>query len=161
MAPSFVEEPCSPERKQLRLEQSRQFLRNLHSKVMIWDVEPSEYRKLELEGKGVFDPPTFNPDAEELVIPLNHGSHGIPLRILRPRNGPSKGIFMYLHGGEYPSRSWQDWGTDTNFKLPFNETFGSTDQVLIFKFDSLLHVYGWHSPFFFVDNGQTHIGPQH
>lgn len=104
LSPHFA--PCSEERCQYRVRQSKEYERKKQDMVDFWDCKDAEeYRKLEKEGKGVFDAPVYDPEAETIELQSKprdgDDSHSISVRILKPRLSKAKGIFLFIHGGTY------------------------------------------------------------
>lgn len=58
---------------------------------------PVETRRARREGRGIFPPPVFLPQARDLDIPGRDGP--IRLRVLAPTSGASAGAYLHLHGG--------------------------------------------------------------
>ncbi|OJJ42158.1 hypothetical protein ASPZODRAFT_170350 [Penicilliopsis zonata CBS 506.65] len=97
--------PCSKETEQQRVQESEEYERKKTKKVHFWDCrDAQEYRQLEKEGKGVFDMPVYDPDAQVIDIQStprpDDPVHDIPVRILRPKGAP-RGILMFIHGGGF------------------------------------------------------------
>ena len=62
----------------------------------VYAVPVEETRRARREGRGIFPPPVYVPEARELEIAGPGGP--IPLRIIAPQ-GASTGTFLHLHGG--------------------------------------------------------------
>lgn len=102
MSPILKQAPCSAEKLQSRLSQSEQYLTAKTSMVHFWTCDSREqYRRLENEGKAVFDPPIHDQDAFNVFVPSSHGGDSIPLRIICPKEHQARGIFLFIHGGEF------------------------------------------------------------
>lgn len=59
-------------------------------------VPPAVVRAGRRAGRGIFPPPVYLPDAQDLEIPTRAGT--LLLRVLRPP-GPPRGLYLHLHGG--------------------------------------------------------------
>jgi acetyl esterase len=59
-------------------------------------VPPEQSRRERREGRGIFPPPVFLPDARTLEIEGPGGT--VPLRIIAPEREPT-GVFLHIHGG--------------------------------------------------------------
>lgn len=60
------------------------------------EVPPEVTRRVRREGGGIFPPPTFLPEARDLVI---EGAGGpLPLRVIAPDEAPT-GVYLHFHGG--------------------------------------------------------------
>ncbi|MFL5824469.1 MAG: alpha/beta hydrolase [Solirubrobacteraceae bacterium] len=59
-------------------------------------VPPEETRRARREGRGIYPPPVFIPEARSLEIDGPGGR--LPLRVIAPE-GKSTGVFLHLHGG--------------------------------------------------------------
>src|SRR5690348_13314379 len=53
-------------------------------------------RRTRREGRGVFPPPVYLPEARDLVIAGRGGD--LKLRVLAPA-GPARGAYLHIHGG--------------------------------------------------------------
>jgi acetyl esterase/lipase len=53
-------------------------------------------RRARREGRGVFPPPVYLPEARDLVIPSRGGE--LKLRVLAPA-GAARGVYLHVHGG--------------------------------------------------------------
>jgi acetyl esterase/lipase len=53
-------------------------------------------RRLRREGKGIFPPPVYLPQARDVVVPGRAGD--LHLRVLSPERG-AKGAYLFIHGG--------------------------------------------------------------
>ncbi len=77
----------------------------------VCDVPPEVSRRVRREGRGIWPPPEFLPQARDQVIPGRDGE--IRLRVLRPER-EATGVYFHLHGGgwvlgecdEYDVRLW-------------------------------------------------------
>jgi acetyl esterase/lipase len=73
---------------------------------MVWDCDNvQDYRKLEQEGKGIYDAPIYDPEALEISVPSMHGSHEVHIRMIEPKSSTPRGVFMYIHGGLFENSS--------------------------------------------------------
>ncbi len=70
--------------------------RRLAELPAVHEVPVEESRRARREGRGIFPPPVFLPDARTLEIDGPAGR--IPLRIIAPEAKPS-GTFVHIHGG--------------------------------------------------------------
>jgi acetyl esterase/lipase len=59
-------------------------------------VPPEVSRRARREGRSVFPPPVFLPQARELVVPGRAG--GVRMRVLAPE-GEATGVYLHIHGG--------------------------------------------------------------
>jgi acetyl esterase/lipase len=64
-----------------------------------YEVGSAKYREMQLSGKTPIPPPVHLPNAIEMTIPSRDPSRQIPVRVYKPDNGPSKGVFLHAHGG--------------------------------------------------------------
>ncbi len=73
-----------------------------------WSFTPAESRERRAQGLGAFPPPPLNPNAESWVIDGPHGP--IPLRVIKPENKKTHGVYMHIHGGgwTFGSAHFQD-----------------------------------------------------
>ncbi len=62
-----------------------------------WSFPPAVIRERRAQGLGPFPIPPKSPDAETIVTEGPHG--GVPLRIIRPPAGTTRGAFLHIHGG--------------------------------------------------------------
>lgn len=60
------------------------------------EVPPEESRRARREGRGIFPPPVYVPEAR--MVEIDGPAGPIPLRIIAPE-GPPAGTFLHLHGG--------------------------------------------------------------
>lgn len=60
-------------------------------------LPPEVTRQARREGRGIFPPPVFLPEARDLTIASRGG--GLRLRALAPHSGASTGVYLHLHGG--------------------------------------------------------------
>jgi acetyl esterase/lipase len=85
---------------ELLLAETRAFNAELERRLAeipaVHEVPVEESRRARREGRGIFPPPVFLPDARTLEIDGPAG--GIPLRIIAPES-KSVGTFMHIHGG--------------------------------------------------------------
>jgi acetyl esterase/lipase len=70
--------------------------RRLAEMPAVHEVPVEESRRARREGRGIFPPPVFLPDARTIEIDGPGGR--IPLRIIAPDSEPA-GTFMHIHGG--------------------------------------------------------------
>ncbi|EXJ67570.1 uncharacterized protein A1O5_09583 [Cladophialophora psammophila CBS 110553] len=102
MSPVVKQALCNAERLQLRLLQTDQYLEAKKHMVHYWACSSREqYTLLEREGKGVFDLPTYDPEAFQVLVPSSFGDHNIPLRVIQPRGKQAGGVFLFIHGGGF------------------------------------------------------------
>lgn len=73
-----------------RLEQLAGTLPPLHT------IPPERIRRARREGKGIFPPPVYLPEARWEQVPGRDGD--VPVRLIEP-DGPSRGAYLHLHGG--------------------------------------------------------------
>jgi len=74
-----------------------QIERELSTQPSVDTLPPEVTRRARREGRGIFPPPVFLPQARDLHIPGRGGD--IPLRILAPQTGAPTGVYLHLHGG--------------------------------------------------------------
>lgn len=67
-----------------------------------YEVGAATFRQMIWEGKTQFPVPPLLPNAEDATIPSREPGRTISVRVYKPDNAkPSKGIFLYLHGGGF------------------------------------------------------------
>jgi acetyl esterase len=71
--------------------------RVLSTQPQVHTIPPEVTRKARREGRGIFPPAEFLPQARELSIPGRGGE--IPLRVLAPETSTPTGVYLHLHGG--------------------------------------------------------------
>jgi acetyl esterase/lipase len=59
-------------------------------------LPPEETRQARREGRGIYPPPVFLPEAR--VLQIDGPAGPLPLRVIDPPR-PSRGVFLHLHGG--------------------------------------------------------------
>lgn len=59
-------------------------------------VPPEESRRARREGRGIFPPPVYVPEAR--MVEIDGPAGPIPLRIIAPEGTPA-GVFLHIHGG--------------------------------------------------------------
>jgi acetyl esterase/lipase len=64
-----------------------------------YQVGAVEYREMQLSGKTPLPPPVYLQNAIETTIPSRDASRQIPVRVYKPDNGDSKGVYLHAHGG--------------------------------------------------------------
>ncbi|KAL3454874.1 Alpha/Beta hydrolase protein [Aspergillus insuetus] len=64
-----------------------------------YEIGAAKYREMQLSGKTPLPPPVYLPNTIETTISSRDASRQIPVRVYKPDNGPSKGIFLHTHGG--------------------------------------------------------------
>jgi acetyl esterase/lipase len=62
-------------------------------------LAPEVTRRARREGRGIFPPPVFLPDARDLEVAGRAGP--IRLRVISPRTGTSRGAYLHIHGGGF------------------------------------------------------------
>jgi acetyl esterase len=78
----------------------------------VYSVPPEVSRRIRREGRGIFPPPVFLPQARDHVIQSRAGE--TRLRVLRPEEDAA-GVYLHIHGGgwvlgecdEYDVRLWE------------------------------------------------------
>ena len=86
--------------------------RLLSEQAPVYSVPPEVSRRIRREGRGIFPPPVFLPQARDHLIQGRGGE--IRLRLLRPEE-PAAGVYLHIHGGgwvlgecdEYDARLWE------------------------------------------------------
>jgi acetyl esterase len=63
-----------------------------------WNVSAKAARDGRRQGRGPFPPPVFSARAEVRTITGRDGNE-IPLRVIKPAGGGSRGIYLHIHGG--------------------------------------------------------------
>ncbi|HVZ09165.1 alpha/beta hydrolase [Rhodopila sp.] len=63
-----------------------------------WNVGAQVTRDGRRSGRGPFPPPVFSDRAEVRTITGRDGNE-IPLRVVRPKDGGTRGIYLHIHGG--------------------------------------------------------------
>ncbi|KAL9112953.1 MAG: hypothetical protein Q9227_002818 [Pyrenula ochraceoflavens] len=77
-----------------------------------YEVGAATFRQMILEGKTQFPVPPYLPNAEDATIPSRDPDRDIVVRVYKPDNAkPSKGIFLYLHGGGFVIGTHKEWDT--------------------------------------------------
>jgi acetyl esterase/lipase len=71
--------------------------RLLSTLQQVHTVPPEVTRRARREGRGIFPPPVFLPQARDLRIPGRGGD--ITLRVLTPETSAPAGVYLHLHGG--------------------------------------------------------------
>lgn len=67
-----------------------------------YEVGAATFRQMVNEGKTQFPVPTLLPNAQDTTVPSREPGRDISVRVYKPDDGkPSRGIFLYLHGGEF------------------------------------------------------------
>jgi len=64
-----------------------------------YEVGAAEYRQMRQDGKTPLPGATHLDSAEDFSIPSRDPNRSIPCRILKPENGPVRGVYMHIHGG--------------------------------------------------------------
>ncbi|ROW01899.1 hypothetical protein VMCG_05554 [Cytospora schulzeri] len=74
-----------------------------------YEVGAAAFRQMAKEGKGPMPVPAKLPNARDAAIPSREPGRDIPVRVYVPDNGkPSRGVFLYLHGGGFVVGTHQD-----------------------------------------------------
>lgn len=68
----------------------------LAAQPSITTLPPAVTRRVRREGRGIFPPPVFLPEARDLTIPARSGT--LRLRVVAPK-GAARGVYLHLHGG--------------------------------------------------------------
>ncbi len=72
--------------------------RLLATQPSVHTLPPALVRQVRREGRGVFPPPVYLPQARDLVIPSRGGD--LRLRVLAPPSGrAATGVYLHVHGG--------------------------------------------------------------
>ena len=69
----------------------------LATQPAIQTLPPQAIRDARRAGQGLFPPPVFVAEVQDLAIPARSGS--IRLRVARPTNRAPAGVYLHLHGG--------------------------------------------------------------
>ncbi|KAL3455121.1 Alpha/Beta hydrolase protein [Aspergillus heterothallicus] len=64
-----------------------------------YQVGSAKYREMQVSGKTPLPPPVHLPNATETTVPSRDTERQIPVRVYRPDNKPTKGVFLHIHGG--------------------------------------------------------------
>lgn len=62
-------------------------------------VGAPRYREMRAAGETPLPKATYLDSAEDMSIPSRDPGRSIPCRILRPHTGPTKAVFLHIHGG--------------------------------------------------------------
>lgn len=83
------------------LEETRAFNaeieRLLSTQQPVHTVPAEVTRRARREGRGIFPPPVYLPQARDVHVPGRGGA--IPVRVLMPESGAPTGVYLHLHGG--------------------------------------------------------------
>lgn len=83
-----------------RLEHLEKFEAQLARSIQWQECESAAaYRKMRREGLNGFTAPTLNPRARTTNVTGRDGNR-IELRIIAPKNQPSRGIWLHFHAGK-------------------------------------------------------------
>jgi len=63
-----------------------------------WVISPAVVREGRRKGRAPFPAPVFSPRARTVTI-KGRGGQDIALRIIAPAAGPSRGVYLHIHGG--------------------------------------------------------------
>ncbi|KAL3481269.1 Alpha/Beta hydrolase protein [Aspergillus californicus] len=66
-----------------------------------YDVGAAKYREMHMQGKIALPPPVSLPNATSATVPARENGREIPIRVYKPDNGRSKGVFLHSHGGGF------------------------------------------------------------
>lgn len=82
---------------------SNQIIEGNRGKHPAWyEVGAAAFRQMTKEGKGPLPVPAKLPNARDTAFPSRDIGRDIPVRVYVPDNGkPSRGVFLYLHGGGF------------------------------------------------------------
>jgi len=69
----------------------------LATQPSVHTLPPEVTRRARRQGRGVFPPPEYLPQARDVEIPTRGGS--IPARVLVPESGEPTGVYLHIHGG--------------------------------------------------------------
>jgi len=70
--------------------------------VRWYEVGAAEFRRMVYAGETQFPVPPLLPGANDDTVPSRDPGRHIPIRVYKPDNGnPSKGIYLYIHGGGF------------------------------------------------------------
>ena len=92
MKPDYDPEALAAETRAFNAELERL----LATMPSVHTVPPEETRRARREGRGIYPPPVFAPEAR--VIDIDGPDGPLPLRIIAPEQ-ESTGVFLHIHGG--------------------------------------------------------------
>lgn len=74
-----------------------------------YEVGAATFRQMAREGEGPLPVPAKLPNARDAAIPSREPGRDIPVRVYVPDDGkPSRGVFLYLHGGGFVMGTHQE-----------------------------------------------------
>ncbi|KAI9714891.1 MAG: hypothetical protein M1820_000180 [Bogoriella megaspora] len=63
-----------------------------------YEVGAAKYRKMREDGETPLPKPTIL-DGEDIFVPSRESGRPIPCRVMKPKSGDVKGVFLHIHGG--------------------------------------------------------------
>ena len=78
-------------------ELNEQIERLLATQPSVHTLPPQVIRDARREGRGIFPPPVFLPQARDLTIPARSGP--LRVRVLTPAQAAPTGVYLHIHGG--------------------------------------------------------------
>ncbi|KAF2659342.1 alpha/beta-hydrolase [Lophiostoma macrostomum CBS 122681] len=74
-----------------------------------YDVGPVEFRRKVYAGETQFPVPPLLPKAQDVYVPSRDSGREVPVRVYKPdKCDPSRGVYLYLHGGGFVMGSHRD-----------------------------------------------------
>ena len=84
--------------------------KSIKSALRWYEVGAAQYRQMVYEGKTPFPVPALLANAQDATVPSRDPGRDIPVRYYKPDNGnPSKGLYLYFHGGGFVMGSHREW----------------------------------------------------
>ena len=67
-----------------------------------YEMGAAKYREMVYEGRTQFPVPPLLANAKDAEVPSREPGRNVPVRFYEPDNGcPSRGIYLYFHGGGF------------------------------------------------------------
>jgi acetyl esterase len=76
---------------------NEQLERALAGMKLVYEVPPEQTRQARREGRGIFPPAEFLPNARDITIAARGGD--LRLRVLAPEGRAATGVYLHFHGG--------------------------------------------------------------
>ena len=84
--------------------------RSTSTSIRWYEVGAAEFRRMVYAGETQFPVPPCLPGAEDDTVPSREPGRDVPIRVYKPDNGnPSKGVYLYIHGGGFVMGSHREW----------------------------------------------------